>query len=877
MSRSLSLLVVSALILTLLPTSAAAQADTAPPALVRDIHPGAWGSGSEPSRGVALGDRVFFSAESPASGRELWASDGTPEGTRLVADVLPGPSYSDPQLLTPLGSQVFFTASDGGVHPIEGITQRELWASDGTAAGTRRVYAFAGKPLRTIVALSRLNSQLLFFVDTYGGGITLWRSDGTAAGTAVVTPTLFDRTARVVPLTTLGGFLYVVAIEPLGQFQTRLALWRSDGTAAGTTLVRRLIDQIQDAYPWIKTLGVQAGRIVFVVRPTHQAQLWQSDGSAAGTTAVDLGEGATLRDAELLGDWTIAAVELADRQVELRRDGEAFATFSAADGAELLDLTPASGQAFFSAGGPDGAELWASDGTALGTRQVVDLNPGPASSTPSPLATIGPRLFFQAFEPGEGHELWSSDGTAAGTARLSAFQPDEPDQLFLSPLGTLEGKLLFSAEFDPLGSEPWVSDGTPQGTRLLADIDPAIFPRSASPDCIAAIGERVIVMANDGVHGREPWVSDGTPEGTRLLIDLTPGQDIFDTGCPNPQQLGAGYLFDGPRRSDEPTTLYTTDGTPAGTRPLLTLPADAQSWVVYGQQIAVAVDPTWNDNTFDLWLSDAGATTIRKVNTLEGYPQQFQVHNGRLYLLTRVALSDRLSLIDESGSATPIYEAAGGMIAQLTAHAGALFFTDGRTLYRSGGTTAGATALITLGDIIALTSLGDRLLILNITDASAVALWSSDGTAAGTQLVREIPLDGGYVSRFAVAGGLAYFHTAQLWRSDGSAAGTFAVTDRLDISEQIPVGDRLIFFAGAQLSGRRDLWASGGTRQTTRVLFHHAPSAAWEDPPRELTLAGPRVFFRMGEPTHGSELWSMGANLQPPPLVPRVWLPAAGR
>ena len=40
---------------------------------------------------------------------------------------------------------------------------------------------------------------------------------------------------------------------------------------------------------------------------------------------------------------------------------------------------------------------------------------------------------------------------------------------------------------------------------------------------LAAVGDRVYFVADDGVHGREPWVTEGTQATTRLLADLRPG------------------------------------------------------------------------------------------------------------------------------------------------------------------------------------------------------------------------------------------------------------------------------------------------------------------------------------------------------------------
>ena len=58
------------------------------------------------------GDWLVFAARSPENGEELWFSDGTREGTHLLADVLPGPQSSAPFELQLSTSHIYFGARD---------------------------------------------------------------------------------------------------------------------------------------------------------------------------------------------------------------------------------------------------------------------------------------------------------------------------------------------------------------------------------------------------------------------------------------------------------------------------------------------------------------------------------------------------------------------------------------------------------------------------------------------------------------------------------------------------------------------------------------------------------------------------------------------
>src|SRR5215207_3735425 len=164
----------------------AAQAQ--PAFLVKDLnttHSEGIGSEYSPNTywdsSVAMGEIVFFGASDGIHGFELWRSDGTPVGTRLVADVCPGSCASLPRNLAVAGGKVFFVADDGFHGPV-------LWTSDGTPAGTALVKDLVppGNLSTPIHGLVALNGKLLFAVSPYGLRHQLWKTDGTAAGTVLI-------------------------------------------------------------------------------------------------------------------------------------------------------------------------------------------------------------------------------------------------------------------------------------------------------------------------------------------------------------------------------------------------------------------------------------------------------------------------------------------------------------------------------------------------------------------------------------------------------------------------------------------------------------------------------------------------------------------
>jgi ELWxxDGT repeat protein len=75
------------------------------------------------------GNHVLFAHQTESTGLDLWATDGTPEGT-MALELVPGEASSDPRFLAPLVDGRALLTSD---HPRLG---REIWITDGTASGS---------------------------------------------------------------------------------------------------------------------------------------------------------------------------------------------------------------------------------------------------------------------------------------------------------------------------------------------------------------------------------------------------------------------------------------------------------------------------------------------------------------------------------------------------------------------------------------------------------------------------------------------------------------------------------------------------------------------------------------------------------------------
>jgi ELWxxDGT repeat protein len=520
---------------------------------------------------TTVGSRLFFSVRdgSPDTPSGLWTSDGTPQGTQwlgnVIADYHPGPMASF------AGGVIFGGRSTSGLS--------EPWVSDGTPQGTRLIASLgtrstSGSDPHDFVPLG---PQAIFVARQGSGDSQLWRTDGTAAGTVLVTDgDPFPASSSPSRLFPVAGSVYFLARQRIGSS----GLWKSDGTAAGTVRLHDVSDVFGLAAPTLV-----GDRLFFAANVDQGAfrftSLFVSD--VAVTSAHPVAAGPYPKHLAPVGDdlFFVAQLGIFDSGSFL------YILPAGSDQARLLAIDDLRGSPVPSAAGnltplgrrlllsaedrSHGNELWISDGTAAGTALVADLCPGTCSSRPTRFLPMGSFALFVTASDDQGAGLWRTDGTAAGTLRLATFPgnpdlggagPREPvllsgrayflvtlpasDELWtsdgtaagtrrVSALGldgsparahrlVAAGRLLYLAvDHQTTGEELWVSDGTALGTRLAADLDPG--PASGAPQNLSVQGDRLFFSASDGRSGFEPWTSDGTALGTFRLADVAPGAD----------------------------------------------------------------------------------------------------------------------------------------------------------------------------------------------------------------------------------------------------------------------------------------------------------------------------------------------------------------
>jgi ELWxxDGT repeat protein len=396
------------------------------------------------------GDRAYFAADDGAHGRELWTTDGTAAGTHLVKDINPGQENSFPAGMVDRAGTLFFVADDG-------VHGSELWKSDGTEAGTALVKDIRPGAESSLAYIFReFNGMLLLFADG-GAGVQLWKSDGTESGTVL----LKDIYPLYLGFLEFRRAIYFDAADAIHGTE----MWRTDGTPEGTVLADVHPDGIpRHAFPMAVVVN---DALLFVGEDDiHGQALWRTDGTAAGTTFVkDIDPAPPYFPfwwapmAEAAGTFYFAASDLAHGPQLYKTDGTAGGTVMVKDispGALWTDMSAAvlaDGALFFGASDiAHGTEPWRSDGTADGTFLVKDVNPVADFSWPGVARIFGVRgaALFRADDGAHGVELWRSDGTESGTARVQDIVPG-PSGSFPDNFISFGNWVLFAA-----AGEPWV-------------------------------------------------------------------------------------------------------------------------------------------------------------------------------------------------------------------------------------------------------------------------------------------------------------------------------------------------------------------------------------------------------------------------------------
>ena len=326
--------------------------------------------------------------------------------------------------------------------------------------------------------------------------------------------------------TCIGGVVYFSANDGVNGTE----LWKTDGTEAGTVMVKDIEPGSGSSFPM--TFMDVDGAIYFTTNDVaNGVRLWTTDGTEGGTQLA-----LTLADVPGLLEW-ISFVPLGDR-IFFRGHAtdtgrELWSTDGTPAGTELfMDIHPGpnnsgfqnpmshAGKIYFTASdGTNGAEPWMSDGTLAGTQMIAETIAGPGSSgtTPTSYTAVGNLVFFRAGTSATGDELWSTDGTVAGTGVVRDIYIGTNSSL--PAYLTEHNGLLYLRAYNIVSNYIWQSDGTQAGTVAL----PLPTPAYTSAEYLCSHNGLLYFSGYNGTS-RQLWRTDGSASGSQEV--LYPGSDV---------------------------------------------------------------------------------------------------------------------------------------------------------------------------------------------------------------------------------------------------------------------------------------------------------------------------------------------------------------
>jgi|JI6StandDraft_1071083.scaffolds.fasta_scaffold02783_6 ELWxxDGT repeat protein len=834
----------------------------------------------------------------------------------LVEDILPGTASSSPQNMTAVGTTLFFSAVDGS-------GERDLWKSDGTTLGTSRVgntdYPNDPPGPEDLVALN--GSTLLFQGFDAAEGAELWKATVSGSNVTVekvknINPSFGESSLIANPFNASGTALFAATdgsdpdSNPLTTNSFGIELWKSNGTLGGTVRVADILNGATGSDPsnFVAFNGLfyfTANGTIFVDNPDPEPDEFVPVGRELFST--NLSTATMVEDIEPVGDSDPLQFAVSGPNTAVAGGQIFFTASTSTEGRELYVMNQSNGMVptlvrnlnntaedsliehvtpiTVTIGNParpnrviftadanvgEGVELYTSDGTSLETKILKAITPGEDSSVLDNFIPLSSGLVVFTQELTDGTlKLWRTDGTDSGTVEIENFTGETGlgDSLtskdFRAPV--LIGTNLY---FMMSNDELWRTNGHGDAGTVMVHRFRTSTGSSDSQGFTQMSDGRVVFSAVTEDDGREPWISDlaGT---TNLISDLFAGPTGSDPRDFTPTD--DGRVFFTAETSADNRELFVTNGTTAtlvqDINPSTTSVPENLFW--HAGQDKLYFSATDSGSNTELWVLDgsgAGIGTLSKIEvnaiggSYPGAPGQFVAYGNHVYFAAETGAGVELWRTDGTSveASTPFKDIAAGTPSSNP---------DEFVVMPPSGPTSRLYFIAT--------GIGSGLTASQDTGRE---LWRTDGTPAGTVVVKDIvvgdqgSMDLGTPSYLTLVGNTLYFvaddgtNGRELWKSDGTPAGTVMVSNinkvntnfgrnaASDPTELRNVNGKLFFLANDGVNGR-ELWTSGGTAANTVMVSTGLVTGSGDAAIQNLTVVGDVVTFTADNGVTGREAW----------------------
>ncbi|WP_300456178.1 hypothetical protein [Desulfobacula sp.] len=312
-----------------------------------------------------------------------------------------------------------------------------------------------------------------------------------------------------------------------------------------------------------------------------------------------------------------------------------------------------------------GGEPWVTDGTPSGTRMVSDVKEGMGSSIyleAGEFYKLKDAYYYGFWYVPPGYNSWDGYGRFYKVTQNGIDLVK--DHFSVDKFTSLNDTLYFSGNTDPFadcdGKLLWTSDGTPAGTQLVKDMvtDTRLDQISSG---LFTLDNRIFYSAatNNGDNDNAIWKSDGTEGGTERLLDIFGWDPFGDGGEVNSMVPMGGHLYFQGTDQRYNDSLWSSDGTTAGTQKLKTICSEGCDI----RNFTAVNDTLFFDTWSDLWKSDGTAAGTEKIPlTAAGTVDNLIACNHTLYL----TISQRLYASDGTTDGTARVDGFSGIIGYFT-------------------------------------------------------------------------------------------------------------------------------------------------------------------------------------------------------------------
>lgn len=837
---------------------------------LNEIH---YGAGSSPYNLIRLNDLIIFAASRNADeGLEPWVYNTATQKSTLLKDIFAGHNSGIPSnsIFVKLNNKVYFLAQ-------QNYSEYQIWETNGTPAGTvKRQDINSNYSINEFVVVG---NKIFYYQNR-----ELWAFDTVSNNLSLLKTFEYSGDVKLYPY---NNQLIFAANDGISGKE----IWKSDGTVAGTSLVKDIAPNSGSSISDFKMLTLNNGKFYFMANTANGYVLYESDGTMAGTNPLLPMQNTPQLEGASGGDYFV------------------FMGFNASGG----------------------SEPWISDGTVAGTKILKDIYPGTTSSMSinQKFLKLGNKIYFDnntnGISPGYGNYIWETDGTEAGTVLFNTptnnvlyrtssdeqylilTKPNEWNRFWItngnsaqtfemSTIGMTaangvvdyNSKVYLAGSSSKNGMELYSLDPSAQSAVLASDISRY---ESSSPHSYELLNNDLIFIAADRESNSQFYKRNKTTQQITRFTNFTYGsfgQGMYTNFKDSLFKVG-NFLYTKNNTPNPVSGFYRTDGTSANSAVIPT-----GNTVIYDNSFYVNL----NDNTLlfsgynnvlgtELWKIDNNSDTavlVKDISTesmgsMYNTDSKTTVLNGFAYFVAKqdgklgIWKSDGTEANTTKTIQVNFQDGTDGNIKVVGSLNNKLFYSTRKEgfsnisnteLFASNGDLASSVLLRSHSDLYGSANINSDTEILNNKLFYAVTgypsgLYFTDGTVAGTTQVSPVNFFGDV--KFKKCGNQLFFtnnNSTELLKTDGTTAGTVSLGANFSaIKDMTCVNNYLYFLNGDSQKVWRSNGISTGTVPLDIFITNDDNQLLANENILKMGTDNEKLFLTIYTKEHGNELYTV--------------------